>query len=577
MDTWITDTHPKTRFVYFTRANADEVGPEPFSPLGWSLGWVQGAGKGAADGFVNFGICRKEELAPDYQIFGNWGGYFYNNLGLSRLMGVRMPGVDVDAIDKAYFGNHPGVPPYVPDPQDVDPVCSEKLTRTLEKVMASEAWEAMLEGITLSRKVREARPDYAELSDQELVSHARKMVEYIRQVWAAYCEVVLAASIGPGVVDALCDSVGRRSDAVKLFAGIGDVESAGGVLAVWRLSRRVRHSQELTEVFDMNVGETMEWLESHPTPEIKKFLDELGIMLNEFGHRGPNEWDLRSHSWSTNPNIVLGVIERLRMQSDDSDPLRAAANAAEERQRIVADITAELGHDMTAKATFLAGLESGTYFYRLREAGKNAIIRIFYEAKTPLFELSRRMTERGVLDDMQQIFMLLDTELDEFVAEPAGWRDRILDRSAEFEILQQRDPPYIVDARQGPPLINQWPVKNENGTRSSVVGDVLRGAAGAPGRAVGRVRIVLDPATADIDPGDVLVCRTTDPAWVPLFLVASAVVCDVGAIGSHASIVARELGLPCAVSVIDATKRLSDGMTVMVDGNNGEVQVLKKE
>jgi len=222
-------------------------------------------------------------------------------------------------------------------------------------------------------------------------------------------------------------------------------------------------------------------------------------------------------------------------------------------------------------------LESGTYFYRLREAGKNAIIIIFYEAKTPLFELGRRMTERGVLDDMQQIFMLLDTELDEFVAEPAGWRDRILDRSAEFEILQQRDPPYIVDARQGPPLINQWPVKNENGTRSSVVGDVLRGAAGAPGRAVGRVRIVLDPATADIDPGDVLVCRTTDPAWVPLFLVASAVVCDVGAIGSHASIVARELGLPCAVSVIDATKRLSDGMTVMVDGNNGEVQVLKKE
>ncbi len=42
MDTWITDTEISTRFPYYTRANADEVGPEPFSPLGWSLAWMKG-------------------------------------------------------------------------------------------------------------------------------------------------------------------------------------------------------------------------------------------------------------------------------------------------------------------------------------------------------------------------------------------------------------------------------------------------------------------------------------------------------------------------------------------------------
>ena len=50
MDDWITDTEISSRFPYYTRANADEVGPEPFSPLGWSLGWMKGCIPGVAKG-----------------------------------------------------------------------------------------------------------------------------------------------------------------------------------------------------------------------------------------------------------------------------------------------------------------------------------------------------------------------------------------------------------------------------------------------------------------------------------------------------------------------------------------------
>ena len=113
MDRWITDTEVSSRFPYYTRANADEVGPEPFSPLGWSLGWMKGCIPGVAEGFVRFGVVRHEEFALNPpEVFGNWGGYFYNQLSLPRTMGVRMPGASPDAIDNAYFGDHPGVPPY---------------------------------------------------------------------------------------------------------------------------------------------------------------------------------------------------------------------------------------------------------------------------------------------------------------------------------------------------------------------------------------------------------------------------------------------------------------------------------
>lgn len=79
MDRWITDTRASERFPYYTRANADEVGPDPFSPLGWSLLWAKGVLPGTAKGFVEFGVVSYDEYDLDPpQMFGCWGGYFYN-------------------------------------------------------------------------------------------------------------------------------------------------------------------------------------------------------------------------------------------------------------------------------------------------------------------------------------------------------------------------------------------------------------------------------------------------------------------------------------------------------------------
>jgi pyruvate,water dikinase len=78
-----------------------------------------------------------------------------------------------------------------------------------------------------------------------------------------------------------------------------------------------------------------------------------------------------------------------------------------------------------------------------------------------------------------------------------------------------------------------------------------------------------------LNPGDVLVAPLTDPSWTPLFVPAAAVIVDVGAVMSHAVIVSRELGIPCVVSVTDATRRLVDGALVTVDGSAGTVTVVE--
>jgi phosphohistidine swiveling domain-containing protein len=80
-------------------------------------------------------------------------------------------------------------------------------------------------------------------------------------------------------------------------------------------------------------------------------------------------------------------------------------------------------------------------------------------------------------------------------------------------------------------------------------------------------------AAAALEPGEVMVAPLTDAAWTPLFLVAGAVVVDMGALNSHAVVVSREVGLPCVLSVTGATSLLTDGMLLTVDGTAGTVRV----
>jgi rifampicin phosphotransferase len=103
----------------------------------------------------------------------------------------------------------------------------------------------------------------------------------------------------------------------------------------------------------------------------------------------------------------------------------------------------------------------------------------------------------------------------------------------------------------------------------------LVGMPASAGRATGKVRVVRSPADFDrLAPGEVLVARTTAPAWTPLFARAVAIVTDGGSIVAHASLVAREYGIPAVVGTGNATERLHDGQWVTVDGTLGRVDIL---
>ncbi|MGY1633501.1 phosphoenolpyruvate synthase [Geodermatophilus sp. SYSU D01186] len=101
---------------------------------------------------------------------------------------------------------------------------------------------------------------------------------------------------------------------------------------------------------------------------------------------------------------------------------------------------------------------------------------------------------------------------------------------------------------------------------------LVHGLAASPGRASGRVRVLLTPAEGGrLQDGEVLVAPLTNPDWMPTVRRASGLVTDTGGITCHAAIVARELGVPAVVGTRTATTTLTDGTEVTVDGDTGRV------
>ena len=102
---------------------------------------------------------------------------------------------------------------------------------------------------------------------------------------------------------------------------------------------------------------------------------------------------------------------------------------------------------------------------------------------------------------------------------------------------------------------------------------VLKGLPASPGVHVGKAKVVFSPeeAAKEIQKGDILVTKMTNPDWVPYMRLAGAIVTDEGGMTCHAAIVSRELGIPCIVGAREATKLMKSGETYTVDARSGVV------
>jgi pyruvate,water dikinase len=354
-------------------------------------------------------------------------------------------------------------------------------------------------------------------------------------------------------------------------AGIGGVDSAAPSWALWDIARLVADSPAATAEFDAGVDGLYARLEANAeAAKVAKAFDEF---LERFGSRGPNEWEMRAPTWGTKPELALAAVDRMRKAPAEAAPQRHWDARHQEREELTAQIGEQLAGNPEVQGQFLAAVKAAGIFLAGRERSKTTVIKFSHEARLRMHELGRRMVAAGHFDHIEDFGMLTKDEWYEFLDDPGSFRDLLRQRTAQYEELQQLEPPFII-AGTVPP-IDTWPKRGATPVEKARTGEVLHGIPGCSGSYTGIARVILHPDHPEgLEPGDILVAPITDPAWTPLFVTAGAVVVDVGAQASHAVIVARELGIPCVVSVTDGTRRIVDGAHISVDGDTGTVTIL---
>jgi len=565
---WVVDDVPSTRFPIYTRGNVGEVFPDVVSPLSWS-GYGGEAELGWREAWRDYGVLLDRDIEDGNKIIvGCFGGYAYLNASYIRVFAVRTPGIKVADMDGLFFGES-DAPKYKPQPGDKSVVASLRIARTILGTLSAKALPELDDDKARVQAWLAGLPEVSTASDGELLDVSTGFRPLFRHLYRSHILTSFRVFIGSGLLAQICEKkLGDPTLLTPLLAGIGSVESAEPSWAMWRLSRMAADDRAVAAVFDAGMDDIESRLEAEPAAAA--FRQAFVAFLDEFGSRGPNEWEGSSPTWGTAPRLALAAVDRMRMADAAHDPDIQHRRLRAERESATAAARARLGG--LTRAQFDRAIRATHLFSQGRERSKTTIIRAIHGLRLAQLELARRARERGGPDNLADMWLLTDEELPDYVADPQNFKAVIDERREQRAALAARIPPFVFDGVQPP--VSAWQ-RRELPVDLLGPGAVLRGIPGSPGVGRGRARVVLDPFDPrGLSAGEVLVAPITDPSWTPLFLAADAVVVDVGAQMSHAVIVARELGIPAVVSATSATSVIPDGADVEVDGTRGIVRIL---
>jgi pyruvate,water dikinase len=288
--------------------------------------------------------------------------------------------------------------------------------------------------------------------------------------------------------------------------------------------------------------------------------------LAKYGHRAVAEIDLGMPRWAEEPDHILGMISNyLQVEDPEQAPDRQFARAAEHAEARIRTLVEGAAARRRWRARLLGlALRRVRELSGLRELPKFNVVLVLAEMRRQLTRIGAELARSGSVADPDDVFFL---DFDEVMVGLRGadlWgivadRRRLYDRE-----LRRRHIPRI--------LLSDGTDVEAAMMAKSPPADGLVGTPASAGTATGKVRVILDPVGAHLEPGEILVAPSTDPGWTPLFLTAGALVMEMGGVISHGSVVAREYGIPAVVGVPDATTRLHTGQTVTVDGSAGTVR-----
>jgi len=514
--------------VAWSRVNLSEAMPGVLTPLGWTF-WADATEASARWIFWRLGVIPRRGLAPPDRADDRFIGIFFGraaaNVDWIHHKVIRMPGANPEAFELQYFGS-------------VRPDADHRLVRNRYPVIAGKFPVAALGNPARLRRVRQAIDVWWRRSTAALDDPRRLFADAYHRFTGVLTEHGMATMLTQAVYEqaaGLAARAGHPGLETALCAGWGPTEETRLVIDLWHAARTGSGVEPI--------------LEAH-------------------GYHGPDEGELSSHPWREDPAPLAAMLERYQKLDDSASPEAATRRRTDERRAAVATLLAALPRSRQAQARLI--LRAVRTYVPQREVGKAAFLQTFDVARAAARAHGTELARAGDLDDPEDIFYLTAMEL--ITGLPPDAKALVRARRRRHEEYRSLDVPdswvgaAVADPRPAPVTASRGAAAGEE--RAGLV----EGLGVSPGVAEGPARVILGPdGIPDVEPGEILVCPTTDPSWAPAMLIAAALVIDVGGALSHGAIVARELGVPCVINTATGTTTLRTGDHLKVDGSTGRV------
>ena len=297
--------------------------------------------------------------------------------------------------------------------------------------------------------------------------------------------------------------------------------------------------------------------------------DAIEAWLGKYGMRCVGEIDITRPRWRERPStlvpVILGNINNFEPGESRRRFEQGQQEARKKEQELLERLRALPDGEHKAEETKRM-IDRVRTFIGYREYPKYGMVSRYFVYKRALLEEAERLVQARVLREKEDIFYLTFSELQDVVRTNRADDQLIARRKDAFRSYQALTPPRV--------LTSDGEVVTGTYRRGDLPAGALIGLPVSAGTVEGRARVILDMAQADLEPGDILVTAHTDPSWTPLFVAIAGLVTEVGGLMTHGAVIAREYGLPAVVGVVDATRLISDGQRIRVNGTDGYVEIL---
>jgi rifampicin phosphotransferase len=297
--------------------------------------------------------------------------------------------------------------------------------------------------------------------------------------------------------------------------------------------------------------------------------DAIYAYLDKYGMRCAGEIDITKPRWGEKPTIlvpmILGNIKNFEPNASHRKFEQGRQEALDKEQEILERLKPLPEGEQKAKETKrMIGLVRNLSGYR--EYPKYGIVSRYFVYKQALLKEAERLVQAEVIHEKEDIYFLAFEELHDVVHTNELDYQIISKRKDEYKSYEKLTPPRVITS-DGEIVAGEY--KRENLPAGAIVGLPV-----SSGVIEGRARVILNLEDAVLEEGDILVTSFTDPSWTPLFVSIKGLVTEVGGLMTHGAVIAREYGLPAVVGVENATKMISDGQRIRVNGTEGYVEIL---